>query len=137
MYAVKELEQIADIVSKNISEKATWWLDSEAEFSSDGKMELKEYHLLTQKQLKRSKQVFEELNLEKARKMLKKYQDFKEVGRELERQHFERLKKDINKSVDSSKTHLELVSMFRTIGSHANNIAQVILEWPGTKEKEK
>ncbi|HRX68048.1 MAG TPA: Na/Pi symporter [Tenuifilaceae bacterium] len=137
MYAVKELEQIADIVSKNISEKATWWLDSEAEFSSDGKMELKEYHLLTQKQLKRSKQVFEELNLEKARKMLKKYQDFKEVGRELERQHFERLKKDINKSVDSSKTHLELVSMFRTIGSHANNIAQVILEWPGNKEKEK
>ena len=137
MYAVKELEQIADIVSKNISEKAKWWLDSQAEFSPDGKLELKEYHLLTQKQLKRSKQVFEELNLEKARKMIKKYQDFKEVGRELERQHFERLKKDINKSVDSSKTHLELVSMFRTIGSHANNIAQVILDWPGNKEERK
>ena len=137
MYAVKELEQIADIVSKNISEKARWWLDSDAEFSSDGKMELKEYHLLTQKQLKRSKQVFEELNLEKAKKMIKKYQNFKEVGRELERQHFERLKQDINKSVESSKTHLELVSMFRTIGSHANNIAQVILEWPGNEEKGK
>lgn len=138
MYAVKELEQIADIVSKNIAERAKYWLDSESEFSADGKMELKEYHLLTQKQIKRSKAVFEELNLEKARKMIKKYQDFKDIGREMERQHFARLKQDVNKSVASSKTHLELVSMFRTIGSHANNIAQVILDWPGNKpEKEK
>jgi Na+/phosphate symporter len=134
MYAVKELEQIADIVSKNISERANYWLESGAEFSADGKMELKEYHLLTQKQIKRSKSVFEELNLEKARKMIKKYNDFKEVGREMERQHFARLKQDVNKSVASSKTHLELVSIFRTIGSHANNIAQVILDWPGNKE---
>lgn len=137
MYAVKELEQIADIVSTNIVERAKYWLDSGAEFSPEGKFELKEYHLLTQKQIIRSKAVFEELNLEKARKMLKKYQDFKEVGREMERQHFSRLKQDVNKSVARSKTHLELVSSFRTIGSHANNVAQVILDWPGNKEKAK
>jgi Na+/phosphate symporter len=47
---------------------------------------------------------------------------------ELERNHFERLKKDVGKSVESSKTHLELVSVFRTIGSHANNIARIVLE---------
>lgn len=131
MYAVKEFEQIADIVSSNLMVRAKWWLSSGHEFSHEGKIELKEFHLLTQKQLKRAKEVFAELNLEKAKKMSKKYQAFKDFGRELERQHFSRLKEDINKSVESSKTHLELVSMFRTIGSHANNVAQVILEWPG------
>jgi phosphate:Na+ symporter len=133
MYAVKELEQMADIVSKNLTDRAKQWLESEGEFSSEGKIELKEFHLLTQKQIKRAKTVFEELNLEKAKKMIKKYQEFKDFGRELERQHFARLKEDVNKSMTSSKTHLELVSMFRTIGSHANNIAQVILEWPERK----
>jgi Na+/phosphate symporter len=62
--------------------------------------------------------------------MAQKYQEYKDFGRELERQHFSRLKEEVNKSVTSSKTHLELVSMFRTIGSHANNVAQIILEWP-------
>jgi len=130
MYAVKELEQIADIVSKNLLERARWWLQVDHEFSPEGKKELLEFHQLTQKQLKRAKAVFSDLNLEKAQKMAQKYQEYKDFGRELERQHFSRLKEEVNKSVTSSKTHLELVSMFRTIGSHANNVAQIILEWP-------
>lgn len=135
MYAVKEFEQIADIVSKNLVERAKWWIQSGHEFSPEGKMEIKEFHLLTQKQLKRAKSVFSDLNLEKAKKTVKKYQEYKDFGRELERQHFSRLKEDVNKSVTSSKTHLELVSMFRTIGSHANNVAQIILEWPMNQSK--
>ncbi len=130
MYAVKELEQIADIVSTNLLERARWWLQANHEFSPEGKKELEEFHQLTQKQLRRAKAVFSDLNLEKAQKMARKYQEYKDFGRELERQHFSRLKEDVNKSVTSSKTHLELVSMFRTIGSHANNVAQIILEWP-------
>jgi phosphate:Na+ symporter len=133
MYVVKELEQIADLVSLNLSERARWWLQSGYEFSAEGKLELKEYHLLTQKQVKRAVSVFTELNLEKAKKAFKKYEDFKEFGRELERQHFNRLKEDNDKTLTSSKTHLEMVSVFRTIGSHANNIAHIILEWPGNK----
>lgn len=134
MYATKEFEQVADIVSKNLAQRAEWWLQSGYEFSPEGTLELKEFHLLTQKQLKRALAVFTTLNLQKAKKMSVKYQQYKEVGLELERQHFDRLKKDVDKSVLSSKTHLELVSMLRTIGSHANNIAQIILDWPGNKE---
>ena len=130
MYAVKEYEQIADIISKNLLERAKWWIASTHEFSVEGKAEIKDFHELTKKQLKRAKNVFADLNLEKAKKMHRKYQEYKEFGRELARQHFSRLVEDVNKSVSSSKTHLELVSMLRTIGSHANNVAQIILEWP-------
>mgnify|MGYP000958332066 FL=1 len=114
--------------SKNLLDRAQWWLGSGFDFSDDGKNELQEYHRLTQKQLKRAIEVLENLDIDVARKQLKKYDHFKELGMELERNHFERLKKDVGKSVESSKTHLELVSVFRTIGSHANNIARIVLE---------
>ncbi len=133
MYAVKEFEQVGDLVSKNLAEKARWWINAGYEFSPEGKQELMEFHHLTQKQLRRALEVFENLDLEMARKTLKKYEHYKETGIELEHHHFERLKQDIDKSVTSSKTHLELVSVFRTIGSHANNIARIILEWPGQR----
>lgn len=128
MFASKELELIGDIISKNLLDRAQWWLGSGFDFSDDGKNELQEYHRLTQKQLKRAIEVLENLDIDVARKQLKKYDHFKELGMELERNHFERLKKDVGKSVESSKTHLELVSVFRTIGSHANNIARIVLE---------
>ncbi|MHC1703484.1 MAG: Na/Pi symporter [Tenuifilaceae bacterium] len=130
MYAVKELELIGDLVAKNLVEKAKWWIQKDYEFSDEGKRELQEFHQLTKKQLCRAIEVFENLNLEKAQKLVKKYEHYKSTGRELEHNHFERLKEDIGKSVTSSKTHLELVSVFRTIGSHANNISHTILEWP-------
>lgn len=128
MFASKELEQIGDIISKNLLDRAQWWVGSGFDFSDDGKNELLEYHRLTQKQLKRAIEVLENLNIDIARKQVKKYDHFKELGMELERSHFERLKQDVGKSVESSKTHLELVSVFRTIGSHANNIARIVLE---------
>lgn len=128
MFASKELELIGDIISKNLLDRAQWWVGSGFDFSDDGKNELLEYHRLTQKQLKRAIEVLENLDIDIARKQLKKYDHFKELGLELERSHFERLKKDVGKSVESSKTHLELVSVFRTIGSHANNIARIVLE---------
>lgn len=131
MYAVKEFELIGDLVAKNLAERAKWWIQAEYEFSDEGKKELVEFHQLTQKQLRRAIEVFDNLNLEKAHKLVKKYEQYKQAGRELEHHHFERLKEDIGKSVASSKTHLELVSVFHAIGSHANNLAHIILEWPG------
>lgn len=128
MFATKELEQIGDIISKHLFDKAQWWVSSAYDFSPEGKNELIEYHRLTQKQLRRAIDVLESFDLGVARKQLKKYDHFKEQGIELERSHFDRLKQDVGKSVESSKTHLELVSVFRTIGSHANNIARIVLE---------
>lgn len=128
MFATKEFEQIGDIISKHLFDKAQWWVSSAYDFSTEGKNELAEYHRLTQKQLRRAIDVLASFDLGVARRQLKKYDHFKEQGIELERSHFERLKQDVGKSVESSKTHLELVSVFRTIGSHANNIARIVLE---------
>jgi phosphate:Na+ symporter len=127
MFATKELEQIGDIISKNLLEKGEWWLGAGLEFSDEGKNELIEFHRLTQKQLNRAIEIMDTLNLDVARKQLRKYDHYKQVGIELERSHFDRLKQAVGKSIESSKTHLELVSLYRIIGSHANNIARIMI----------
>ncbi len=128
MFATKELEQIGDLISKNLLEKGQWWLGAGLDFSDEGRSELEEFHRLTQKQLKRAIEILETLNLDVARKQIKKYDHYKHIGIELERSHFDRLKQAVGKSIESSKTHLELVNLYRIIGSHANNIARIMLE---------
>jgi phosphate:Na+ symporter len=134
MFTVKEFEQMADIITKVLVLRAKTWLAGNFEFSDAGKNELIEYHSKATKQLSRAIELFRELNLEKAREMKLKYKQYRNLAFELEKHHYERLRKEIVESVSSSETHLELIAMFSTITSHATNIARIFIEW-GTKDK--
>ena len=129
MYTVKEFEQIADIISKKMAYKARTWSDSNYEFSKEGKEELVNYHNKTQKQLSRALKVFQDVNLEKAKAMTKKYSKYRDMSIELEKHHFERLLNKVDDTISSSKTHLEIMSDLRSINSHATNIAGILLKW--------
>jgi len=133
MYAVKEFEQIADIITKVLITRAQTWLAGNLEFSDAGKNELIEYHSKATKQLSRAIELFRELNLEKAQEMKIKYEQYREMAFELEKHHYERLREEIAESITSSETHLELITMFRTIAGQATNIARMIIEWSSKK----
>ncbi|MDA3779250.1 MAG: Na/Pi cotransporter family protein [Bacteroidales bacterium] len=137
MYTVKEFEQIADIISKKMVEKAKTWSESNYEFSKDGKNELINYHTKTQKQLSRAITVFKDVNLEKAKAMKKKYSKYRDMSIELEKHHFERLKKQISDTISSSKTHLDVMNDLRSINSHATNIAGILLKWSELNPEDK
>ncbi|NOY38407.1 MAG: Na/Pi cotransporter family protein [Chlorobi bacterium] len=129
MYTVKELEQIADLVSKILLQRARLWIQQKKVFTEAGKKELVEYQVKAQKQLSRALEVFRDVNLEKAKAMKSKYKEYRHLALEMERHHFERLKEDIRQSVESSEIHLELLTVFRMIAGHATNIARSLLEW--------
>ena len=132
MYTNNELEQISDLIANNLVTRAAWWVENGYEFSDEGKHELMQYHLQTQKQLSRAIEVFQDFSLEKVKHAEHKYRKFKKQAIELEKQHYQRLKEDVEKSITSSRTHLELVSAMRVIGSHATNIVKTHL--PKLKE---
>ncbi len=129
LYTVKEFEQIADIISTNLIPKAKRWCDRDYEFSEEGKKEIVDYHTRTQKQLSRAIEVFAEVNLEKAKAMKQKYKQYRNMEFDLEKQHFERLRDDVEQSVASSKTHVELMTNLRAINGHATNIARILIKW--------
>lgn len=136
MYTVKEFEQIADVISKTLYEKGREWAGSKLEFSGQGRKELDDYHLRTLKQISRAIEVFRDVNLEKAKNMKIKHKKYRNLAIELEKQHYERLRDEINKSVSSSKYHLEVIGMLRVITGHATNIARILLEWSAVKKSD-
>jgi len=137
MYTIKELEQMADIISKNLIEKARNWVEKNYEFSEQGKKEIIEYHIRTQKQISRAIEVFRDVNLKKAKEMKLKYKKYRNIAIDLEKQHYERLKDEVEKSLTSSKTHLELISMLKRISGHATNIARILLKWTENSDTRK
>ncbi len=135
MYTVKELEEISDIIGNMLVTRAGVWIKSEAEFSKEGKKELLEYHIKTQKQLSRALEVFRDVNLEKARSMKTKHKKYRSIASELEKQHYQRLRDEEKIVEESGDTHMELMTRLRTITHHATNIARILLEWKSGKKK--
>ena len=127
MYVVNEFENIADIISKIMAHRARSWLDSEADFSAQGKKELEEFHEHVMNQMNRSMEVFKDLNLERAREMKSKYKKYRLLAMEFEMQHYRRLQDPASPSQESSETHLELITTLRNIAGHATNIARIFI----------
>jgi phosphate:Na+ symporter len=135
MYVVKEFEQIADIISDTYLDKSGSWKEKRLEFSDEGKQELVDYHLQVLKQMSRAIEVFREVNLAKAKHMEEKHRKYRVYAMELEKSHYQRVMSSIEKTVKTSKIHLELMSALGTVYSHSTNIARIILQWSDDEPK--
>jgi len=129
LYSLNEFEKIADIISGNLATRAERWSLKDYDFSEQGKKEIRQFHEKIEKQLKRSLVVFDETNLQKAAQMKAKHKEYRTLSRELEKQHYDRIMEGMSESIDSSKTHLEVLALFSTIDSHATSIARIALDW--------
>ena len=129
LFSLDEFEKIADVISGNLAERAERWSLKEWYFSEQGKSDLRQYHEEIEKQLQRSLLVFDEANLMTASKMKAKHKEYRLLSRELEKQHYGRIMEGLTESIESSKTHLEILALFSTIDSHATNIARTALDW--------
>jgi phosphate:Na+ symporter len=127
MYALDEYEQIGEIITGQLVEKGREWCMSGVEFSDSGKEELLDFHMKTLGILYQSYRIFSESDVRVARKSKQQYNYFRKQYFELEKQHYERLKLDIEESVESSRIHLDLIALLKDIGSHATNIARIVL----------
>ncbi len=126
MHVVNELEQIADIVSVNISRQAEKWLVGNIQFSSEGRKELEEYHLRCLKQLERALILMYNWDPREALKMKQKYRKYAFMAFDMERQHYKRLFSPNSKSLESSKVHMELLNLLRIINSRATNFGRLV-----------
>jgi len=133
MYTAAELELIADIVTKTLLPRAREWLESDNEFSREGKAELVQYHQKVVDHIGRALEMFREFNLEKAKAIKKKHKEYRLMEMGFMRTHFDRLRRDVPESVDSSEAHREVIEQLRRITSHATSIARMFLELSGRR----
>jgi phosphate:Na+ symporter len=128
LYSLNEFEKIADIISGDLATRAEKWSLKAYDFSQQGKKDLSQFHEKIDKQLRRSLSVFDEANLMTAAKIKVKHKEYRQLSRELEKQHYDRIMEGLSESIKSSKTHLEILALYNSIDSHATNIARMALE---------
>jgi phosphate:Na+ symporter len=132
MQAVDEMEQIGDIIAVSLHNKAERWCGEGHNFSAQGREEILDFHLKTMKLLYMTYQAFSDSDLKGARKGARKsthsYNNFRNSFFDLEKQHYERLKMEVEESLETSRTHLEIISALKVIGSHAANIARIMIK---------
>ena len=129
LFTLKEFEKIADIISGDLATRAEKWSLQDYDFSQQGKEELNHFHAKIAKQLNRALEVFDEANLQTAAKMKLKHKEYRMLSRELEKQHYGRILEGMTESMQSSKTHLEILALYSSIDSHATLIARTALDW--------
>jgi Na+/phosphate symporter len=78
--------------------------------------------------LRKAIEVFRDVNLEKAKILKKKDKEYNSLVMELEKSHFTRLVSEVQQSLGSSKTHIELLGMLNAISRHSTNIARILLK---------
>jgi len=132
MYAIDEFEQIGDIVSVTLVDKAEKWCKNNYNFSQQGRQELQEFHQKTLNLLYQTYTTFREGNrkwaIKGAKKSKDQYNQYRKQFFELEKQHYDRLKMEVEDSIESSRTHMEIIGSLKIIGSHATNIARIMLK---------
>ncbi|PLX06310.1 MAG: Na/Pi cotransporter family protein [Marinilabiliales bacterium] len=129
MYVAKELEMIGDIVNTNMRRQVEKWVKTDAQFSEEGKVELETILEKSLKQISRSIEVFNDLNLEKVVHIKKKFKKYSNLAEEYEMLHYERLVSNNEISKSSSQTHLELLGLLKAVNRHATNISRILLNW--------
>jgi len=123
IHVVQELSHINDAITKILLRRAEKWIDRHYEFSQESKDEILDIHNNTLKIFKRSLDIFESFNLEKAKELKKKQKEFREMVDSIEHSHYERLIKGNTIDSQSSKTQLEIIYSLNTISQNALNIA--------------
>jgi len=129
MYVAKELEMIGDIVNTNMRRQVEKWLKTDATFSESGRAELETMLEKSLKQISRSMEVFNDLNLERISHIKQKFKKYATLAEEYEKLHYERLVNKNEISMGSSQTHLEILSLLIAVNRHATNISRILLNW--------
>jgi len=125
---VKELEEIGDIVDTNLLPKARYWIENNYDFSEQGKQELQEYHSRCFKLISMVVNVMAKYDEYKATKIKKKEKENIKLAYDLEKSHFTRLIEHIDKTVQSSKTHIELLGLMQAINRHSTQIVRILYD---------
>lgn len=124
-----ELENVGDIIDKNLMELAKKKNTLQVEFSEPGRAELERYFDRVIENFEIAMATFTNQDRALAQKLLDHKHAINESERELRTKHFQRLQAGLKESIETSAIHLDILTNLRSINSHLTAVAYPILEW--------
>jgi len=125
---IGNLENIGDIIDKNLMELARKKLYQGRRFSEPGEAELIEFHSLISKNLERAIASFAANDRSLAQEVLDQRPVVRQRERELRESHLQRLRRGLAESLETSEIHLDVLTNLKRISSHVTALVFPILE---------
>jgi phosphate:Na+ symporter len=125
---IGNLENIGDIIDKNLMELARKKLYHGRRFSDAGWAEILEFHGLVAKNLERAIAAFASNDRALAQEVLDQRPVMRQREREMRESHLGRLRLGLAESLETSEIHLDVLTNLKRISSHVSALAFPILE---------
>jgi phosphate:Na+ symporter len=125
---IGNLENIGDIVDKNLMELARKRLYQSRRFSESGWAEILEFHGLVSKNLERALAAFAANDRALAQEVLDQRPLMRQREREMRESHLNRLRSGLAESLETSEIHLDVLTNLKRISSHVSSLVFPILE---------
>ncbi|MFZ5875929.1 MAG: Na/Pi cotransporter family protein [Nitrospirota bacterium] len=127
---INDLENIGDIVDKNLMELAKKKLYKDLRFSDSGVREMIELHALVEKNFERVIAAFASQDAEVAKQVIEEKARISYKERQLKQAHIHRLHAGLPESIETSAIHLDVLTNLKRINSHVTNIAYPLVDQP-------
>lgn len=131
LFIVNELENLADVIDKNVQDRAKKLLKKGLQFSEEGMEEVNELFKIVRKNFSQAMRAFEKDDIEEAKHLAHLAEKSWELQTTLRRKHFERLNVGIQTSMETTEIHMDLLNHLHRIDQHVYHIVQAILEMHG------
>lgn len=129
--ATIKLEQIADIVTRNLVMKAKKKTDRSVDFSSEGWQELSAIHSEVLANTRRAFSVVLSGDLDLARELARSKERLRDLEQESEARHLQRLRAGDARSLETSTLHMDMIRDLKEINSLLVSLTYPVLERAG------
>jgi len=128
MAIVKDMENIGDVVHRNLMPLINKKNMLKKDFTNKGKREIVDYHISVMKQVSRLENALTEMDFHKADKILKKEAKYQNIEFEYRMAHIKRVQNEKSKSILTHEIHMDLMDMLKQIHIYLKNMAKQITD---------
>lgn len=126
--ASRDLENIGDIIDRNIMPLAAKRISKGLVFSEEGIRDIIDFHKRLVDNFDMALSAFAAHDRDLARRVIRSKEDFETKERDLTQAHLERLRKGFRESIETSHIHLDLIGNFARINTLVTHIIYPVFE---------
>ena len=127
IFVIVNLEEIGDVIDKNLMELAEKKIRGNHVFSAEGWREIVDLHAKVVENLELSMAALASGDREVAEKVIRHKSNVNVMERQLRQQHIARLHEGLRESIDTSSIHLDVLASLKRANSLVTGIAYAVL----------
>jgi phosphate:Na+ symporter len=122
-----DIENMADLIHRNLVPLITKKNDLEIDFSEEGKEEILIYHQKVCRRLELLQKSFMEMDIDTAREIMASERTYLDLEDQYRARHLERIRQEKLASAKTHEVHMELMDLLKQIVLYSSNIANTFL----------